>query len=259
MYEKMYFMVVRKMRNILKNKKWVFIFIVFILCSILVSSILLVNAFMYHTAPDTVAEQSESSNTIITVPNENQSQSTGQIEEKPSVITLDMAKQVALTDAQVNIAEAVFYKEELITENGNSIYHIAFSTLTHHYDYQMNEVTGEIIKKSSESLTNNHQPTENPTVDVQIKEEPQTESSSATDVNENVSDKVRFISVDEAKNIAVSHAGLTINQVRFSKAKFEKDNDRVEYEIEFHIEETEYEYVIDAVSGAILEYDIDED
>ena len=81
------------MRNILKNKKWVFIFIVFILCSILVSSILLVNAFMYHTAPDTVAEQSESSNTIITVPNENQSQSTGQIEEKPSVITLDMAKQ----------------------------------------------------------------------------------------------------------------------------------------------------------------------
>ena len=79
---------------------------------------------MYHTAPDTVAEQSESSNTIITVPNENQSQSTGQIEEKPSVITLDMAKQVALTDAQVNIPEAVFYKEELITENGNSIYHI---------------------------------------------------------------------------------------------------------------------------------------
>lgn len=41
---------------------------------------------MYHTAPDTVAEQSESSNTIITVPNENQSQSTGQIEEKPSVL-----------------------------------------------------------------------------------------------------------------------------------------------------------------------------
>ena len=57
----------------------------------------------------------------------------------------------------------------------------------------MNEVTGEIIKKKFGPLTNNHQPTENPTVDVQIKEEPQTESSSATDVNENVSDKVRFI------------------------------------------------------------------
>ena len=247
------------MRNILKNKNWVFIFILFILCSILVSSILLVNAFMYHTAPDTVAEQSESSNTIITVPDKNQSQSTGPIEENPSVITLDMAKKVALTDAQVNIAEAVFHKEELITEHETSIYHIAFSTLTHQYDYQMNGVTGEIIKKSSEPLSNNNQPTENPTVDVQIKEEPQTESSSAADRNENVSDKVRFISVDEAKNIAVSHAGLTINQVRFSKAKFEKDNDRVEYEIEFHIGETEYEYVIDAVSGAILEYDIDED
>ena len=94
----MYFMVVRKMRNILKNKNWVFIFILFILCSILVSSILLVNAFVYHTAPDTVAEQSESSNTIITVPDENQSQSTGPIEENPSVITLDMAKKVAEID-----------------------------------------------------------------------------------------------------------------------------------------------------------------
>ena len=95
MYEKMYFMVVRKMRNILKNKKWVFIFIVFILCSILVSSILLVNAFMYHTAPDTVAEQSESSNTIITVPNENQSQSTGQI-EAVSYTHLDVYKRQLL-------------------------------------------------------------------------------------------------------------------------------------------------------------------
>ena len=167
------------MRNILKNKKSIFIFILFILCSILVSSILLVNAFMYHKAPDTVAEQTESSNTIITVPDENQSQSTGPIEEKPSVITLDMAKQVALTDAQVNIAEAIFHKEELITENETSIYRIAFSTLTHQYDYQMNGVTGEIIKKSSEPLSNNNQPTENHTVDVQIKEEPQTESSSA--------------------------------------------------------------------------------
>ena len=92
-----------------------------------------------------------------------------------------------------------------------------------------------------------------------IKEEPQTENSSAVDVNEEVPDKVRFISVDEAKSIAVNHAGLMINQVRFSKAKFEKDNDRVEYEIEFHVGETEYEYAIDAVSGAILEYDIDED
>ena len=80
-----------------------------------------------------------------------------------------MAKQVALTDAQVNIPEAVFYKEELITENGNSIYHIAFSTLTHHYDYQMNEVTGEIIKKVRSLSRTIINQLENPTVDVQIK------------------------------------------------------------------------------------------
>ena len=61
-------------------------------------------------------------------------------------------------------------QEELITEHETSIYHIAFSTLTHQYDYQMNGVTGEIIKKSSEPLSNNNQPTENHTVDVQIKD-----------------------------------------------------------------------------------------
>lgn len=247
------------MRNILKNKKWIFIFILFILCSIIVSSILLVNAFMYHKVPDIAAEQPKSSNSIITAPGENQSQSTESIEEKPSMITLDMAKQMILTDAQVNAVDAVFHKEELITENETSLYHVEFSTLTHRYIYQMNAATGEMIKKSSEPLLNNNQPSGEHTVDVPIKEEPQTENSSAIDVNEEVPDKVRFISVDEAKSIAVNHAGLMINQVRFSKAKFEKDNDRVEYEIEFHVGETEYEYAIDAVSGAILEYYIDED
>lgn len=247
------------MRNILKNKKWIFIFILFILCSILVSSVLLVNAFMYHKAPDTVIEQPKSSNTIITVPDDKQSQSMGQIEEKPSPMTLDMAKQMILTDAQINATDIIFHKEELITENEVPIYHVEFSSLTHRYDYQINAVAGEIIKKSSEPLPNDHQLAGNHTVDVPIKEEPQTESSNAADINKNATDKVRFMSVDEAKNIAVNHAGLMINQVRFSKAKFEKDNDRVEYEIEFHIGATEYEYVIDAVSGAILEYDIDKD
>lgn len=247
------------MRNILKNKKWIFIFTLLILCSVIVSSILLVNAFVFHKASDTVVQPSESSNIIITNPDENQSQSMEQTEEKPSMLTLDMAKNIALTDAQVNIIDAVFHKEDTITEGEVSIYDIEFSTLTYRYYYRINAVTGEINKKSSEPLLNNNQPTQNNTVDVQIKEEPRTESFATVDVNDNVADKIRFISVDEAKSIAVNYAGLTINQVNFSKAKFEKDNDHVEYEIEFHIGEIEYECVINAVNGAILEYDIDRD
>ena len=62
---------------------------------------------------------------------------------------------------------------------------------------------------------------------------------------------VTYISVDEAKQIALSDAG--VSSVSFTKAKLEKEDGRVIYEIEFYTGRTEYEYEIDAVSGQILE------
>ena len=65
------------------------------------------------------------------------------------------------------------------------------------------------------------------------------------------------ISVDEAKRIALSHAGLTSSQVTFKRTELEVDNGVQKYEIEFYYNNREYSYEINAKTGAILSYEQD--
>ena len=63
--------------------------------------------------------------------------------------------------------------------------------------------------------------------------------------------------MDQAKSIALKHAGLSAAEVSFTKAKLEKDDGLRKYEIEFIKGSTEYEYEIDAATGSVLEYDVE--
>lgn len=67
-----------------------------------------------------------------------------------------------------------------------------------------------------------------------------------------------MISEEEAKAIALDHAGLTSDQVTFVKSKLDQDNSKKHYEVEFYSHDnTEYDYEIDPYTGEILEYDHD--
>lgn len=72
-------------------------------------------------------------------------------------------------------------------------------------------------------------------------------SNSATEDGQN-------ISLDEAKLIVLTHAGLNENDVTFNEAKLEHDDGTAEYSIEFTAGNTKYEYEIGAVDGKILEF-----
>lgn len=66
------------------------------------------------------------------------------------------------------------------------------------------------------------------------------------------------ISEEKAKEIALSHAGLTADQVTFIKSGLDIDNNRKHYDIEFYTaDHQEYDYEIDPASGAIIDYDYD--
>jgi uncharacterized membrane protein YkoI len=65
------------------------------------------------------------------------------------------------------------------------------------------------------------------------------------------------ITKEEAEEIALKHAGLTADDVRFSRTEYDREFGANEWEVEFHQGSTEYSYTINASTGDILEYEID--
>lgn len=67
------------------------------------------------------------------------------------------------------------------------------------------------------------------------------------------------IGQEAAKAAALNHAGVSESQTAKMKVERDWDDGRLEYEVEFSVGRTEYEYTIDGVTGAVLEYERDED
>lgn len=69
------------------------------------------------------------------------------------------------------------------------------------------------------------------------------------------------VTLEQAKQTALKHAGKTASEVTFVKAHKDFDDGRWEYEIEFIVSSgngyLEYDYEIDASTGKILSYDYD--
>ena len=63
------------------------------------------------------------------------------------------------------------------------------------------------------------------------------------------------VSVEAAKEIALEKAGLTAEQVTFTKAHQDRDDGRLVWELEFFADGTEYDFDIDVATGEITEYD----
>ncbi|MFR4352240.1 MAG: PepSY domain-containing protein [Roseburia sp.] len=180
-----------------------------------------------------------------------------------AAISLDTAKEKALADAGVKAADVTYTKGQLDWDDGISIYDIEFYTADREYEYEINATSGAVHKKSSEAFqvdgaagatvkapaANNTKPA---TTNTAPEANNTTPAPAATNANTGA-----YISVDNAKSIAVTHAGLSLSGVTFSKTKLDNDDGRTEYEIEFYQGTMEYDYTIDATSGAVLEYDVD--
>ena len=139
----------------------------------------------------------------------------------------EAAKSAALADAGVSAADATFTEQKRDRDDGVLVYDIDFYTATMKYEYEIDASTGAVREKKAESKTQ-------------------------------TGDNGAYIGLERAKEIALSHAGLSAGEVYLSKAKFEDDGVRV-YEIEFYKDRMEYEYTIHAATGRILEFDAEYD
>ena len=73
----------------------------------------------------------------------------------------------------------------------------------------------------------------------------------------NKANKTKKISADKAKKIALEDAKLAEKDVTFVKVELEFEDNRLVYDVEFYSGNVEYDYDIDAVSGAIVSADRD--
>ena len=150
-----------------------------------------------------------------------------QTQTSGDVITADEARAAALADAGLSESEVTFTKTQLDRDDGVQVYEIEFYTSDRECEYEINATTGKVISRSSETYRTQSQ---NP-------------------------GNASYIGVDKAKEIAAGHAGISLSGATFSKAKLERDDGYMVYEIEFYSGGIEYEYTIDAVTGDIIEYD----
>ena len=119
---------------------------------------------------------------------------------------------------------------------------------------------------SNGNKTNTESTTQNSTEsNVQNSSESSTENNNVNNAQDNNTNNAQNnivnntgnISLDKAKEIALSHAGLSADQVTFVQANMDFDDGIQKYEIEFYYNYREYSYEIDANTGNILSYEQD--
>lgn len=135
-----------------------------------------------------------------------------------SYISGDTALQKALAHAGVSASQAV----DVDVEFDDGHYDVDFRVGSTEYDYEINAKTGAVIRYEK-------------------------------DVDDDHYSSSSYISKDEAKQKAFSHAGVSASQASGVKV----DWDDGHYDVEFHVGATEYDYEINAKTGAVIKYEKD--
>ena len=148
-------------------------------------------------------------------------------------LSAEAAKTAALKAAGVQQAE--FEKAELYEKQGTYIYNVIMTAGGVRYTCEIEAYTGEVLALYSQSAAQGQVSGGNT-------------ANAAGGINEQA-----------ALEIAYQDAGVSASDVKLVKCELDYDDGRQEYEIEFYFSGREYDYEIDAESGAILGREVDYD
>ena len=155
-------------------------------------------------------------------------------------IGVEKAKEIALAHAGLSQDKVSFVKAELDYEDGIKVYDIEFYSGNVEYDYEISVADGSIIS-ADRDIENYSIPTPEPAPKV---------TAAPAETAAPTKAAVSGISTEKAKQIALSHAG--VGSANFTKVQLDTEDGIRVYEIEFKVGNVEYEYDIDASTGAIV-------
>lgn len=161
-------------------------------------------------------------------------------------ITADRARELALAHAQVAAGEAVFLKTKLDREDGHCVYEVEFYCGDTEYDCELDTLTGQVLKFGHElecyDIHYAHQGSHH-------KDHHDDHASAGVTAAD-------LIGEGEARAIALKQAPQGTQVV---KCKLDFDDGRYVYEVELRKDLVEYECDVHAVTGVILDWDVDYD
>ena len=144
----------------------------------------------------------------------------GSIMEAYHFILLKDAKKIALEDAGVNV-KVVFTTEELVAGGIKTPYYrFVFADTKTQWTYRIDAVLGTVLEKQQKEIV-------------------------TTD----------FISLEEAKEIALKDAGLNeaTQKIVFTREDLNRNSGKPCYILEFYTAKKQYSYKVDAKNGSIME------
>lgn len=166
----------------------------------------------------------------------------------------DEAKNVALENAGLTASQVKFTDVELDDKNGTHYYQVEFTADGKEYEYDIDALTGAIIESKLPAGAQNQQNTANNNTAGSSN----TNNNASSNTNSGTGSVSAALTADQAKDKALSHAGLKANQVTFVKSKLDWDDGRQVYDVEFYTSDNkEYDYEIDASTGEVINYDFD--
>lgn len=148
-------------------------------------------------------------------------------------IGADRAKEIVFADLGVAETDVTALEVEFDFDDGKYLYEIEFTYGGKEYDYEIVAESGEIYKVEADDITIVMPVPSNPSV--------------------------VYITADRAKEIALANSGANAENAIFDKVKFGREYDAYVYEVEFTVGAVEYEYEINAVTGAIIKKEIDDE
>ena len=150
-------------------------------------------------------------------------------------ITLEKAVEIALAYSNVWAEDAIFDEKEYDIDRGTPYYELEFYASGFEFECKVNALNGKVEKFEKERAEGNYNPDNTPA-----------ETRPAPPAEED------FITLEEAKEIALNHAGVTLADATFKEKDLDLEDGTPYYEIEFLAGKNEYEYEIHAVSGKVI-------
>lgn len=155
-----------------------------------------------------------------------------------SDISMQQATEVALQDAGFSSSEVESLSGNLDSDDEVRHYDVRFVSQGMEYEYEIKASDGTILEKDREAVET-HSSSQNVSLPA--------ESSTMTDSD--------FISIDEAKSIALQVSGVDASNAVFTEAELNVDDGVHIYEIEFISGDMEYSFEINAMTGSVAEWE----